>query len=129
MKSIFAELCKVGNKKWPYLRLHTTHALAFWYSKNYSIKNQVRGLCVDGDMAILFFAHFTQFCENCDSPFVSPVFFHTFIIYKKLYFNNVCDFIRAPWIMIIEGLRNFRMKNLHFVILNKKWGGKRFSWA
>ena len=30
----------------------------------YSTKNQVRGLCVGGDMAILFFGDFTEFREN-----------------------------------------------------------------
>ena len=45
--------------KWPYLRLHTTHAPDFGTVKDivsifYGAKNQVRGLCVGGDMGILF---------------------------------------------------------------------------
>ena len=34
----------------------------------YSTKNQVRGLCVGGDMAILFVGHFTEFRENRPHP-------------------------------------------------------------
>ena len=54
--------------KWPYLRLHTTHALDFGTVKDndniyYSTKNQVRGLYVGGDMAILFFGDFARHGE------------------------------------------------------------------
>ena len=34
----------------------------------YSTKNEVRGLCVGGDMVILFFCHFTEFGENGPHP-------------------------------------------------------------
>ena len=45
--------------KWLYLRLHTTHALDFWYCKRYS-QYQVRGLCVGGDMVLLFLQFLQQ---------------------------------------------------------------------
>ena len=35
----------------------------------YSTKNEVRGLCVGGDMVILFFCHFTEFGENGPHPY------------------------------------------------------------
>ena len=40
----------LGKIKWPYLRLHKTHTDNIFYST----KSQVRGLCVSGDMVILF---------------------------------------------------------------------------
>ena len=47
--------------KLPYLRLHTTHTLDFGMVKDtacifYHTKKQMRGLCVGGDMVILFFS-------------------------------------------------------------------------
>ena len=34
----------------------------------YSTKNQVRGLCVGGDLVILCFCHFTEFVQNGPHP-------------------------------------------------------------
>ena len=46
----------------------------------YSTKNQVRGLCVGGDMAILFFGNFTEIREN--RP---PRIFMHFLLYCEFY--------------------------------------------
>ena len=71
-----------------------THALDLWSSNRYCqyfypTKNQVRGLCVGGDITIIFFSYFTEFRENRPHPFFRKFFRNNFKISLKNNFEKM----------------------------------------